>query len=81
MSSKKLLLIEPFTALPQNSGGRTRIFHTINELKKYFDLTVWQFAANNQELSLQESWLKKINLPYQHFLAQKKKIFSFFSRG
>jgi len=81
MSSKKLLLIEPFTALPQNSGGRTRIFHTINELKKYFDLTVWGFFANNRELSLQENWLQKINLPYQHFLAQKKKFFSFFSSG
>jgi len=81
MSSKKLLLIEPFTALPQNSGGRTRIFHTINELKKYFDLTVWQFTANSQELFLQENWLKKINLPYQSFSIQKKKFFSFLFTG
>jgi hypothetical protein len=77
MSSKKLLLIEPFTAFPQSSGGRTRIFHTIDELKKYLDLTVWSFFANQQELSLQENWLKKINLPFQHFLTQQKKFFSF----
>lgn len=77
MSSKKLLLIEPFTALPQSSGGRTRIFHTINELRKHFDLTIWSFFANSKEISLQENWLKKLNLPYQHFLTQKKRFFSF----
>lgn len=81
MSSKKLLLIEPFTALPQSSGGKTRIFHTISELTKYFDLTIWSFFVNNQELSLQENWLKKINLPYQHFITQKKKFLSFISNG
>ncbi len=81
MSSKKLLLIEPFTALPQNSGGRTRIFYTIAELKKYFDLTVWSFFTNQQEFSLQENWLKKINLPCQHFLTQKKRFFSFLFTG
>lgn len=81
MSSKKLLLIEPFTAIPQNSGGRTRIFHTINELKEYSDLTIWSFFANSQELSLQENWLKKINLPYQSFSIQKKKFFSFLFTG
>lgn len=81
MSSKKLLLIEPFTALPQNSGGRTRIFYTIAELKKYFDLTVWSFFTNQQEFFLQENWLKKLNLPYQHFLTQKKQFFSFLFTG
>lgn len=81
MSSKKLLLIEPFTALPQNSGGRTRIFHTIDELKKYFDLTIWSFVTDQQDLSLQENWLKKINLPYQYFSTQKKKFLSFISTG
>ncbi len=81
MSSKKLLLIEPFTALPQTSGGRTRIFHTIDKLNKYFDLTVWSFLANEQELSLQKNWLKKLNIPYQHFITQKKKFFSFISSG
>lgn len=81
MSSKKLLLIEPFTALPQSSGGRTRIFHTIDELRKYFDLTVWSFFTNSKELSLQENWLKKINLPYQHFSTKKKQFFSFLFTG
>lgn len=81
MSSKKLLLIEPFTALPQSSGGRSRIFHTIDELKKYFDLTVWSFFANQEELSLEENWLQKINVPYQHFITQKKQFFSFLTTG
>lgn len=81
MSSKKFLLIEPFTALPQSSGGRTRIFHTIDKLRKYSDLTVWSFFFNKQELFLQENWLKKINLPSQHFVAQKKRFLNFLSTG
>lgn len=81
MSSKKLLLIEPFTAFPQSSGGRTRIFHTIDELRKYFDLTVWSFFANQQELSLQENWLKRLNLTSQNFLTQQKQFFSFLLKG
>jgi len=81
IKKKSLLLIEPFTALPQSSGGRTRIFHTINELKKHLELTVWSFFANQEELPLEENWLQKINVPYQHFITQKKQFFSFLTTG
>lgn len=78
---KSLLLIQPYTAFPQTSGGRTRIFHTVQELHKYFNLTVWGFVVNKQEEFLQLSWLKKMKISSKYFLIKPKKIFSFLLTG
>lgn len=75
MSAKKtVLMIAPFTALPLSSGGRMRIFHTINQLHKRYRLTVWSFVLNKQEELLQKNYLKKLAIP-AHFLKLKTKHF------
>ena len=78
---RSLLLIEPFTALPQTSGGRNRIFHTIKELDNYFDLIIWSIIFNTQEEKLQSAWLKNLKIPSKYFKCQSKKILSFFLTG
>lgn len=81
MSSKKLLLIEPFTAHPLNSGGRARIYHTIDQLRHYFQVSVWQFTANQQEAVVEGQWLDKLGLAWRHFRTRSKHFFSFFQTG
>lgn len=76
--SKKILLIEPFTALPQTSGGKTRILHTIKELHKYFDVTVWSFIFNPEEKKTQQQWLVQLNVAAKYFRAAQKRMGSFF---
>jgi glycosyltransferase involved in cell wall biosynthesis len=82
MSSKTaLLLLEPFTAHPCNSGGRTRIYQTIDQLRHYFQLSVWQFVADQEEAASESYWLKDIGLPFQHFAIRSKRFFSFLRSG
>lgn len=78
---KKLLLIQPFIAHPLSSGGRTRIYHTIDQLRQYFELTVWQFTSSQEESTTESSWLNKLSLPFKHFNTQPKQFFSFFKCG
>ncbi len=78
---KSLLLIEPFTALPTKSGGRTRIYNTIIQLEQYFDLTVWSFISNNQERKLESEWLTKFKIKFQHYSIESKSFFSFLLTG
>ena len=82
MSVKKsLLLIEPFTAFPQTSGGRTRIFHTINELNRHFVLSVWSLIGSMEEGLFQTKWLNKLEVNFRNFPSKTKKLFSFLLTG
>lgn len=81
LNKQSLLLIEPFTALPQTSGGRTRILYTIKELNKYFNLNIWSFISNKQEENLTTSWLNNLNIPFRYFSVNLKKNFSFLKVG
>lgn len=58
---KKLLLISAIPPLPQNSGGATRISHTIKELSKYYEVDFVTF--NDSSLKLQPKKFK-IGVPY-----------------
>lgn len=52
----KLLLISAISPTPQNSGGANRIYHTLQELSKYYQV---DFITFNSNFQLQP---KKINL-------------------
>ena len=47
---KKILLISAISPTPQNSGGATRIHHTIKELSKYYQVDFLTFDNSNFKL-------------------------------
>lgn len=60
---KKLLLISAIPPVPQNSGGATRIHHTITELSKYYDIDFVTF----DELDI-KTQPKKFSLFFSKFI-------------
>lgn len=77
MAKKSLLLIVPFSALPKNSGGKQRVWHTIYHLYRDHELTVWSFPANDTEVLLEKNWYKKLGITYRGFSLNSSKWFSF----
>lgn len=78
---KKLLLITPFPPLPITSGGKNRVFHTIEQLSNYYKLTVWSFYNDWQELELNSNYFEKSKINYKFFPLTKKYFFSFLKLG
>lgn len=64
----RLLLISAINPIPQNSGGATRIHHTLQELSKYYQVNFITFGDSSFEL-----------LPKNFFVSLKNKIPYWFS--
>lgn len=67
MTKQSALLVAPFNAVPIKSGGGTRIFHTIKNLSKKYNLEVWLFRNQSDQLDEEKAWLTKLGVKFKYF--------------
>lgn len=67
MTKQSALLVAPFNAVPIKSGGGARIFQTIKNLSKKYNLEVWLFRNQNSQLDEEKAWLTKLGVKFKYF--------------
>jgi len=79
--AKKIVLIEPYTCLPVDSGGKLRIFETIKELSKRYEVGVVMFYKDKEEKLKTKEWLKSIKIKSQFIKTESRSLLSFIGEG
>jgi len=59
---RKLVLIEPFCFIPIDSGGKNRIYYTVKELSKRYELLVVCFYDDTDNRELTRTYLESRNI-------------------
>jgi hypothetical protein len=77
----KILVIEPYCPIPSDSGGKTRISHTLRFLSHQFSLDLLVFYHNRTEVAVNKTFFEKLNIHSTLFPASKRGLLSFFTTG
>lgn len=77
----KILVIEPYCPTPSDSGGKTRINHTLRFLSQYFSIELLTFYHNHTEIAVNKTFFEKLNIHPTFFPACKRELLSFVTKG